>query len=181
MTRHLLRLATIVLLFLFSTSLLGCGGNQPNANQPTGNHASSNTANTAARSGPSAYEGYHDITSCNGILAWAWDKNHPDDPVKLDIYDGNLLIDTVTADGFRQDLLEAIRCNLKILRAGRKPQAFDENIGCGLIALPEREIQDQPTPARRLWPPGQAYGSRAPQSAGESRPRRRSVRAGPRQ
>ena len=113
MTRHLLRLATIVLLFVVGVALQGCGGNQPNANQPAGNKANSNTANTPARSGPPAYEGYHDITDCNEILAWAWDKNHPDDPVKLDIYDGNLLIDTVTADGFRQDLLATGKGNGK--------------------------------------------------------------------
>jgi hypothetical protein len=113
MTRHLLRSCTAVLLFLVSMSLLACSGNQPNSNQPNSNQSNSNKVNPAAHSGPPAYEGYHDIVNCNAILAWAWDKNRPDDPVKLDIYDGNLLIDTVTADGFRQDLLDLGKGNGK--------------------------------------------------------------------
>ena len=101
MTKHLLRSCTAALLSLLSMSLLACSGNQPNSNQSI-----SNKANPTTHSGPAAYEGYHDIVNCNAILAWAWDKNRPDDPVKLDIYEGNLLIDTVTADSFRQDLLD---------------------------------------------------------------------------
>jgi hypothetical protein len=53
------------------------------------------------------YEGYHDITNCNGIMGWAWDKNNPGAPVEVDIYDGDLLLATVTASDFRQDLLNA--------------------------------------------------------------------------
>jgi len=56
---------------------------------------------------PPAYEGYHDITNCNGIMGWAWDKNRPDDPVEVDIYDGEILLATVTANNFRQDLVNA--------------------------------------------------------------------------
>lgn len=107
MTRHQLRLSTVVAIFLLAISLLGCSGSQPSSNQANTNQAgSSAAANSAAKSGPPAYEGFHDITDCNAILAWAWDKNHPNDPVKLDIYDGNLLMTTVTADEFRQDLLD---------------------------------------------------------------------------
>lgn len=52
-------------------------------------------------------EGVHDITNCNGIIGWAWDRNHPDNPVKVDIFVGERLLATVTAGDFRQDLLDA--------------------------------------------------------------------------
>jgi hypothetical protein len=64
-----------------------------------------NLAETTAA--PPVYEGYHDITNCNGIMGWAWDKNRPDDPIKVDIYDGDALLTTVIANDFRQDLLNA--------------------------------------------------------------------------
>jgi hypothetical protein len=38
------------------------------------------------------------------IGGWAWDKNQPDTPIKVDIYDGDKLIGTATADVFRKDL-----------------------------------------------------------------------------
>jgi len=55
--------------------------------------------------GPPIFEGYHDITDCKVILGWAWDKNRPDEPIQVDLYDGDSLVATVTAGDFRQDLL----------------------------------------------------------------------------
>jgi hypothetical protein len=56
-------------------------------------------------------EGFHDIASCDAISGWAWDSNQPNSPISVDIYsDGNLLA-TVTANLFRQDLLNAGKGN----------------------------------------------------------------------
>jgi hypothetical protein len=41
------------------------------------------------------------------MAGWAWDKNDPDSPINVDIYDGNTLLATVTANLFRQDLVNA--------------------------------------------------------------------------
>ncbi len=38
---------------------------------------------------------------------WAWDRRAPDLPVKVDIYDGETLLGTVTSDVYRPDLLKA--------------------------------------------------------------------------
>lgn len=103
MTRCRLRLCSVMLFSFLSLSLLSCSGNKP-----TGNSSS-----PAPSSGPPAYEGYHDIANCNAILAWGWDMNRPNDPVKLDIYDGNVLLTTVSADGFREDLLNVGKGNGK--------------------------------------------------------------------
>lgn len=60
--------------------------------------------------GPS-YEGYHDRADCNLIEGWAWDRNQPNTPINVDIYDGGSKIMTVLADRFRQDLLNAGKGN----------------------------------------------------------------------
>ena len=49
-------------------------------------------------------QGFHDVADCNVISGWAWNKNKPDTPVGVDIFDGDTLIATVPARTFRQDL-----------------------------------------------------------------------------
>jgi hypothetical protein len=56
---------------------------------------------------PASYQGTHDIVNCNGLMAWAWDRDRPDEPLVLDVYDGDARIATVTASHFRQDLVAA--------------------------------------------------------------------------
>lgn len=57
------------------------------------------------------YEGWHDCADCHTISGWAWDMNHPDSSVKVDIWADSALVTTVTADEFRQDLSDAGRGN----------------------------------------------------------------------
>ena len=57
------------------------------------------------------YEGYLDSADCQSIAGWAWDSNQPDAAIDVDIYDGAALIGTVTANQFRQDLLNAGKGN----------------------------------------------------------------------
>ena len=53
---------------------------------------------------PPSYEGYHDITNCTAIMAWAWDANNPNVHVDIDIYDGETKLTTAKASDFREDL-----------------------------------------------------------------------------
>lgn len=99
MIGHPLRLCVVALVLFLGVSLQACSGSQPN--------------NSASPSAPPAYEGYLDVVNCDAIIAWGWDSNRPNDPVKLDIYDGNLLLATVVAEHFRQDLLNAGKGNGK--------------------------------------------------------------------
>lgn len=85
------------LLFSLSLSLLACSDSQSPARGAT----------PGSVSGPPAYEGYLDVANCGVVSAWGWDQARPNEPIKLDIYDGNLLVATVTADSFRKDLLGA--------------------------------------------------------------------------
>jgi radical SAM protein with 4Fe4S-binding SPASM domain len=52
-------------------------------------------------------EGFLDRADAELIGGWAWDRNHPDRRITVDIYDGDRLLAIVTADQFRQDLLDA--------------------------------------------------------------------------
>jgi hypothetical protein len=56
--------------------------------------------------GPTA-DGRLDGGDCIGATGWAWDPAHPDAPVEVDVWIGDSLIGTVTANWFRWDLLAA--------------------------------------------------------------------------
>jgi len=56
-------------------------------------------------SGPSANSrGHLDTADLKNISGWAWDPDHPNRPLKVEIYDGDRLLTTVIADQFRKDL-----------------------------------------------------------------------------
>ena len=57
------------------------------------------------------FEGFHDATDCSHIQGWAWDGNDPNNSITVDIYSDNVLVTTVVADVFRQDLLDANKGN----------------------------------------------------------------------
>lgn len=96
----------ILFLSLTTAWLLACTPNpakehtSPSLDQSVGPSVPANSA-------PAVLEGYQDITNCTGIRGWAWDKNRPNEPVKVEIYDGDTLLATVTAGDFREDLLKA--------------------------------------------------------------------------
>jgi hypothetical protein len=52
-------------------------------------------------------EGTLDSADDRQIAGWAWDRNQPNSPIAVDIYDGDALLLKVTAGQFRQDLREA--------------------------------------------------------------------------
>ena len=102
MTGYSLRRCNILLVLVLSLFLQACSGSQPNS--------SSSTSTTSA---PPAYEGFVDDINCTSVVAWGWDMTRPNDPVKLDFYDGNVLIGTANAEHFRQDLLNSGKGNGK--------------------------------------------------------------------
>ena len=53
------------------------------------------------------YAGFHSGADCEEVYGWAWDRNQPNSPISVDIYDGNSRLATVKASLFRQDLLRA--------------------------------------------------------------------------
>jgi hypothetical protein len=59
-----------------------------------------------------AYEGFLDpSTNCELIHGWAWDAERPNHPIDVNLYDGNTLIATLSANLFRQDVFDAGKGN----------------------------------------------------------------------
>jgi hypothetical protein len=111
--------ALAAVLLLMSLGLVACTGNPggPNTNsagsKATEAAQNKNAPGASASAGqpPIGYEGFQDDINCYNLIGWAWDAAHPNDPVKIEIYDGTALLATVTADLFRQDLVDARKGN----------------------------------------------------------------------
>jgi hypothetical protein len=56
-------------------------------------------------------EGYIDGINCNQVWGWAWDPNNPNSPINVDVLVNDNYAGTVTANIFRQDLLNAGKGN----------------------------------------------------------------------
>jgi hypothetical protein len=53
-------------------------------------------------------QGVHETAGCFlGATGWVWDRTQPNRPVRLDIFDGDERLDTVTAGWFDRHLLAA--------------------------------------------------------------------------
>jgi stalled ribosome alternative rescue factor ArfA len=78
----------------FSDTLVNLSNTPKSINCPGGNP-------------PPDFGGFHDGADCNQISGWAWDANTPNTPISVDIYSDNMLIATIAADLFRQDLVNA--------------------------------------------------------------------------
>jgi hypothetical protein len=55
---------------------------------------------------PGGYEGFLEVVSCDILSGWAWSPSQPANPLTIDLYDGDRLLTTVSADIFRQDLMD---------------------------------------------------------------------------
>jgi hypothetical protein len=53
-----------------------------------------------------AAQGFLDLATCYDIAGWAWDPQQRDALVRVDIYDGEVLLVTTLANRFREDLLK---------------------------------------------------------------------------
>jgi len=66
---------------------------------------------TVAGGGGPAIEGFLDRADNEMIAGWVWEKDYPNRPVQLEIYDGDVRLATVAAGTFRQDLRDAGKGN----------------------------------------------------------------------
>jgi lysophospholipase L1-like esterase len=69
------------------------------------------TNQSSAPVASSTFEGFHDDSDCQAIRGWAWDTRHPNEPVQIEFYEGNVLIGKVLANRFRKDLRDAGKGN----------------------------------------------------------------------
>lgn len=77
----------------------------------TSTHINIGNSALMCESTPPVYEGFDDFLGCYSAVGWAWNPNWPNDPVKVDVYDGTTLLGSTLANGFRQDLLNAGKGN----------------------------------------------------------------------
>ena len=68
------------------------------------------TPGGAVNGGPQS-NGWFDVANCTTIAGWAWDPAQPNSPVNVDILANSVVIATIPADQFRQDLLNAGKGN----------------------------------------------------------------------
>jgi len=91
----------VMLLGLGAAFAAGCSGQAPADSAPD------KAAATPSAPVPPLFEGAHDKSGCGEITGWAWDRNHPDAAVSVDIMDGDSKAGSVAADRPRQDLATA--------------------------------------------------------------------------
>lgn len=96
------------LLFIAASLLVACSNNPEPS---TASASPTPTVPVYTSPAPPTYEGFHDAANCTGLVGWAWDASRPDEPIKVDVYDGDRLLTTLTADEFRQDLLNSKKGN----------------------------------------------------------------------
>jgi hypothetical protein len=53
------------------------------------------------------FEGTLDRADTTRVAGWVWDKNRPETPISVEIYEDDTLLATVTADQFREGLKKA--------------------------------------------------------------------------
>ena len=53
---------------------------------------------------------YHENANCRFLSGWAWD-NTPNSPINVDIYRDGSFVTSISANAFRQDLVNAGKGN----------------------------------------------------------------------
>jgi hypothetical protein len=110
MSRHHHHRWSIAVVPALGSIMLGCSS--PRQEPPAATPAtaaqpatSAQPSTTAAVPGPPAYEGFHDVTNCQAISGWVWDRKRPDVPLSVQISDGGTLLARVVAGTSRPDLV----------------------------------------------------------------------------
>ena len=60
-----------------------------------------------AETTPTQFGGSFDKLEVASVGGWAWDSTRPNEPIKIEIYDGATLLSKVTASEYREDLKKA--------------------------------------------------------------------------
>jgi hypothetical protein len=86
---------------------VGCDGEEPASSPGESPTAVGNFEPSTSRDIAPILNGGLDAAECDSIRGWARDAAHEDTPVRIDLYDGDMLLVTVIADQFRDDLFKA--------------------------------------------------------------------------
>jgi len=99
-----------ILLLGFSFVLLGAlpGNGTERAESPLPTRETTKApADSQAKPPSTNFEGSLDKVEVATVGGWAWDSSRPETPIQVEIYDGKILLSTITASEFREDLKKA--------------------------------------------------------------------------
>ena len=83
----------------------GAPGSAPGtASPPPQNHVYKQVRDELVKHEMRDYQGNLELCNARTVAGWAWDRYRPDEPVRVEIWDGDTLIDAVTARRYRLDL-----------------------------------------------------------------------------
>jgi hypothetical protein len=75
------------------------------------------------------YEGFIDEVTCQLVRGWAWDSARPNEPLSIELYDGDRLLKTVVADQLRPDLVDGGKGNGRhVFREATPPELKDGKV-----------------------------------------------------
>ena len=95
-------------LLLAAATFVGCGEGTPGPSAaPTQAPAAKVSQAPTVQANPGSVEGNLDVVNADRIEGWAMDTTQPASPVTIELYDGDVLLASVPAKEFRQDLFDA--------------------------------------------------------------------------
>jgi len=89
----------------------GCSTQSPPAGDAKTDRSPAQSTPSRQSEPPDGYEGFLEMVTCDLLSGWAWAPSQPESPLTIDLYDGDRLLATTSADVFRQDLLDARKGN----------------------------------------------------------------------
>ncbi len=116
MTRLQVRLCLAALFFIGSMFLAACGNGSDNGNLASNGNTPAASSPGAPTNSPASASptpkttgpvGYVDRVDCGVIRGWVLNREHPEQPVTLEIYIDDKLQSNLKSDQLRQDLLDA--------------------------------------------------------------------------
>jgi hypothetical protein len=118
-TRNISTISTIALTLTLGFFAAACSEQSSKAAEGAADRAPAAAAPAPAQPGapPAAsaqaggYEGFIDEVTCQLVRGWAWDSSRPNEPLTIELYDGDRLLKTVVADQLRPDLVDGGKGN----------------------------------------------------------------------
>jgi hypothetical protein len=88
-----------------------CSKQSPPAGDGNSDRSQQGSTPSAQSALPGGYEGFLEMVSCDVLSGWVWAPSQPDSPLTIELYDGDRLLATTSAQLLRQDLLEVRKGN----------------------------------------------------------------------
>lgn len=105
------RQAAMMWILVLTLGAGACSKQSPPAGDGNSDRSQPGSTTSAQSALPGGYEGFLETVSCDSVSGWVWAPSQPGSPLTIDLYDGDRLLATTSAELFRQDLLDARKGN----------------------------------------------------------------------